>query len=127
MSLLEAFQFARTEVAREYETSNRILTEHALLDDNGDGEGSSEVEDGPDGRTARAMFLAPDKTRAAAMATDDPVLRALYEVKADLERRLEELRAIREQMEENRYERELEDLLVELALNNREIRALGGG
>ena len=30
-------------------------------------------------------------------------------------------------MEENRYERELEDLLVELALNNREIRALGGG
>ncbi len=127
VSLLEAFQFAQTEVAREYETSNRILTEHALLDDNGDGEGSSEVEDGPDGRTARAMFLAPDKTRAAAMATDDPVLRALYEVKADLERRLEELRAIREQMEENRYERELEDLLVELALNNREIRALGGG
>jgi ATPase subunit of ABC transporter with duplicated ATPase domains len=73
------------------------------------------------------MFLAPDKTRAAAMATDDPVLRALYEVKADLERRLEELQAIREQMDENRYERELEDLLVELALNNREIRALSGG
>ena len=127
VSLLEAFQFARTEVVREYETSNRILTEHAMLDDNGDGEGSADLEEGPDGGSARAMFLAPDETRAAAMATDDPVLRALYEEKADLERRVAELRAIRDQMEEDRYESELEELLVELALNNREIQALGGG
>ena len=127
VSLLEAFEFARTEVVREYETSNRILTEHAMLDDNGDGEGSADLEEGLDGGAAWAMFLAPDETRKAALATDDPVLRALYEKKADLERRVYELRAIRDQMEEDRYESELEELLVELALNNREIQALGGG
>lgn len=126
VSLFEAFEFARIEVAREYETSNRILTEHALLDDNGDGEGSSDLEDGPDGVSARKMFLAPDETTAAAIATDDPVLRTLYEEKRELERRIEELRTFRGQMEEKRYESELEALLVELALKNREIQAHGG-
>ncbi|MEE2669834.1 MAG: hypothetical protein VYD78_07520 [Gemmatimonadota bacterium] len=126
VSLFEAFEFARSEVAREYETSNRILTEHALLDDNGDGEGSSELEDGPDGVSARNMFLVPDETTAAAIATDDPVLRGLYEEKGELERRIEELRTLRGRIEESRYERELEELLVALALKNREIQAHGG-
>ena len=33
VSVWEAFEFARTEVTREYETSNRIATEHPVLDD----------------------------------------------------------------------------------------------
>ena len=57
----------------------------------------------------------------------DPELRRLYEEKVDLERRVLELRALRGQMEEARYEEELEALLVELALKNREIREKGGG
>ena len=61
------------------------------------------------------------------MSTDDPVLKGLYQEKAALEQRIEELRAIKDQMEEERYETSLEDLLVELALKNREIRAREGG
>ena len=127
VSVWEAFEFARTEVAREYETSNRIATEHPVLDDNGDGEGSTELVDAVDGMLARTMFLAADPTMAAARATDDPELRALLEQKADVEQRIEGLLALRDQIDQDRYENGLEELLVELALTNREIEALTGG
>ena len=127
VSVWEAFEFARTEVTREYETSNRIATEHPVLDDNGDGEGSTELVDAADGALARTMFLAADPTLAAAHATDDLELRALLEQKADVEQRIEGLLALREQIDRDRYEKELEELLVELALTNREISARTGG
>ncbi len=127
VSVWEAFEFARTEVAREYETSNRIATEHPVLDDNGDGEGSTELVDAVDGAFARTMFLAPDPTLAAARATDDPMLRALLEQRVDLERRIEELRALRGQIDQDRYDSDLEELLIELALTNREIQARSSG
>ncbi len=127
VSVWEAFEFARTEVTREYETSNRIATEHPVLDDNGDGEGSTELVDAADGALARTMFLAADPTLAAARATDDLELRALLEQKADVEQRIEGLLALREQIDQDRYENELEELLVELALTNREIEARRGG
>ncbi len=127
VSLWEAFEFARTEFTREYATSNRIATEHAVLDDNGDGEGSSELVDAVDGALARTMFLAVDPTLAAARATDDPELRALFEQRAELERHLEELRALRGQIDQDRYDNDLEELLVELALLNREIQARSSG
>ena len=120
VSLWEAFEFARTEVTREYATSNRIATEHAVLDDNGDGEGSTELVDAADGALARTMYLAADP--AAARATDDPELIALYEQKADVERRIEELRELRGLIEQDRYDSDLEELLIELALTNRAIQ-----
>ena len=126
VSVWEAFEFARIEVAREFETSNLIATEHALLDDNGDGEGSTELAEATDGALARTMFLAGDPTMAAAIATDDEELRAFLLQKADLERRIEELRALRDQIDQDRYENQLEELLVELALTNREIDARTG-
>ena len=127
VSVWEAFEFARTEVTREYETSNRIATEHPVLDDNGDGEGSTELVDAADGALARTMFLAADPALAAARATNDPELRALLEQKADVEQRIEGLLALRDQIDQDRYENELEELLVELALTNREISARTGG
>ena len=127
VSVWEAFEFARTEVTREYETSNRIATEHPVLDDNGDGEGSTELVDAADGALARTMFLAADPTLAAVRATDDLELRALLEQKADVEQRIEGLLALRDQIDRDRYEKELEELLVELALTNRGISARTGG
>jgi hypothetical protein len=40
VSVLEAFNYAKAEVARAYESKGLLSTEHALLDDNGDKEGS---------------------------------------------------------------------------------------
>ena len=45
ISMLEAFGYALREVQREYEGDNQLLTEHAVLDDNGDREGSREMND----------------------------------------------------------------------------------
>ncbi len=127
VSLWEAFEFARIEVTREYAMSNRIATEHPVLDDNGDGEGSTELVDAADGSLARTMFLAADPTLAAARATDDPELKALLEQRAELEQRLEELRALSGQIDQDRYDNDLEEVLVELALLNREIQARSSG
>jgi len=132
ISLLEAFQYAHREVERFYETRNLLATEHALLDDNGDGEGSTELgDDAADGRLAASFWLGGGGLAGARAEVPDSLIDSellrLYQEKAELEARVLELRGLRAQMEESRYERELEALLVELALKNREIRAKGGG
>ncbi|MGW8264989.1 MAG: hypothetical protein ACWGSQ_01405 [Longimicrobiales bacterium] len=133
VSLLEAFQYASREVDRYYQERNLLATEHAQLEDDGDGIGSTEVgEDATDGWLARGFWLGstPGHAGASAAVPDsvtDPVLLRLYEERTALERRISELRALRGQMEESRYEQELEELLVAMALKNREIREREGG
>lgn len=131
LSLLEAFQYARREVERYYETGNLLATEHAQLDDDGDGTGTAELgEDSTDGWLARGFWLGTLPTSLGAMVSDsiaDPLLRRLLQERAEMERQISELRALRGTMEEARYEAELEALLVAMALKNREIRERGGG
>ena len=125
-SVLEAFQYALRELEREYEGRNLILTEHAILDDNGDGEGSRETDGaGGDGALAAITFLSSVQG-AAEGGEVSPELRALYGEKAEIEGRIADLRRVKAQIPPERYEDELEELLVELALKNREIRAAGG-
>ncbi len=127
VSVLEAFEYARRETARRYEDDGRLLTEHAMLDDNGDGEGSTDpTADSADGAWARTLFLDQRGVVRAGATSGDSVLVALYNEKTNLETRIAELRNLKDQMEEEVYEEELEALLVELALNNREIRAREG-
>jgi hypothetical protein len=132
VSLLEAFQYAKAEVDRYYEGLNLLATEHAQLDDDGDGEGVDEITDETsDGWLARTFWVGSATAMAGVGAVPDsitdPDLLRLYEERAELERQVQELRALRGQMEEAQYEAELEELLVQLALKNREIRARGGG
>jgi hypothetical protein len=127
VSLLEAFEYARLEVGRVYESDNRLLTEHALLDDNGDGEGSAEPSpDSADGSMAAQIFLESATSRVADTVAD-PELAALYETRRDLEGAVAALRARRSQMSVEEYEQELERILLELARTNRQIREREGG
>ncbi len=125
ISLLEAFQYARSQVARMYEQQNRLLTEHAVLDDNGDGQGTTEPgPDGADGMLAKVLYLAAsgaDTPRAG-----DPALGALYRERDVLERQVAELRTRKDAMAQDAYERKLEELLVALARASRRIRELEG-
>jgi hypothetical protein len=58
VSVLEAFDYARREVARAYEGENHLLTEHAQLDDNGDHKGTAAPDSkSGDGGLARRVFL----------------------------------------------------------------------
>jgi hypothetical protein len=127
VSLLEAFEYARREVQRFYEQDRRLLTEHAVLDDNGDGVGSSDPSpDAGDGAVARTLFLGTggEETSAAAPRgrEADPRLAALRQERRDVERTLEALKARKERTPRGQYEEELERLLVELALKDEAIR-----
>jgi hypothetical protein len=62
------------------------------------------------------------KTASGAPITD-PALKALYDERLAFERRIEELKAIKETITVDKYEAELERLATELALKNRDIRA----
>ncbi len=126
VSLLEAFLYTRREVERLYADENEILTETAVLDDNGDGELSADAGlEGPDGPLA-ATFHLGGVSGTAGQVPDDPELARLYEERAEIQSRITELRALREGMEEDAYLDALEPLLVELALKNREIREAEG-
>ena len=126
VSLLEAYQYAREEVIRFYEDENEILTEHAGLDDNGDGTGSEEVGlNEPDGSLAAGFQLGGISVTEEEI-NQDPELARLYEERRQIQARITELRVLRDAMQEEAYMAAMEELLVELALKNREIRAKEG-
>ena len=123
VSMLEAFTWARQRTAASYEKDGQILTEHALLDDDGDGKGTDAPggESG-DGALARTVFVSGAGEHAAPPPGADPALRALYEERRVLEERVAALKASRQSMDADRYQQELERLLLELARKSREIR-----
>ncbi len=132
VSLLEAFTYARLEVERAYSSTNRMRSEHALLDADGDGTGTVEPDArAGDGRAASTIFFGAGAASAVAggAAPDgaSPELRALYERRAELQGRIDALRTRRAAMETADYETALEALLVELATTNQSIRSLEGG
>lgn len=131
VSMLEAWEYTRQEVAREYADAGQLATEHALLDDDGDGVGSMEPG-GSDGALAARIALAPvgvTSAPASSEAAADPELRRLLNEKERLETALSDLRSREGSMEAEAYQRELERLLLEIARNGRAIRERqdGGG
>jgi hypothetical protein len=121
VSLLEAFLAASARVAEFYETEGRLATEHALLDDNGDGLGTpaswfrgvravkkAKDDASPDGLRAHQFHL----IRSAAEQQMPPPLRARRD---ELEMAIAKLRESKARMKEDEYYRSLEALLVEMA------------
>lgn len=123
VSLLEAFDFARREVARFYEGERRLATEHALIDDNGDKTGSREPNlTTGDGANARRFMLA-SRADGRAAGPADSALAPLYAEARKLEEAVATLRSKKDTMAAEAYETQLEDLLVKLAEKNAEIRS----
>ncbi len=129
VSLLEAFTYARGEVAREYERNRHLLTEHALLDDDGDGAGTAApaATGAGDGRLAAGFVLGAGTARTVAGATaTGAAADALRSKRTELERAVAVLRERKASMGAEAYDRELERLLLELAETNQSLRALEG-
>ena len=126
VSLLEAFLFTRREVERLYENQNELLTENAVLDDNGDGSPSHDAGlTGADGPLA-ATFQLGGISGTAGQVPDDPELARLYRERNEIQALIDGVRARRSTMTEDEYLDAVEPFLIELALKNREIRALEG-
>ncbi len=120
-SLLEAFLAAAARVAEFYKAEGRLATEHALIEDNGDGRGTpadwfrgvrpvKAATDGalPDGARAHQVHLVPGPAERALPAE-------VRERRDALERAIFRLRETRDRLPEAEYLDQLERLLLELA------------
>jgi hypothetical protein len=105
VSVLEAFEFAKKEVARLYEADKRLLTEHATLSD-----------------TALARSVSFGAPRAAA----DPRVVAMIAERQQLEAQVAALRARKATTDSTIYANELENLILKIAEKSQAIRAAGG-
>lgn len=119
-SLLEAYLLACSRLREFYSKDGRLATEHALLDDNGDKQGTpadwfqglrvvKRAKAGAvDGELARQFVLVRSEREAQLPA-------AFVEERAKLERELSELRQRKGMLAEADYLAELEPLLVKIA------------
>ena len=105
VSVFEAFDFARKEVARSYDESKKMLTEHAVVSDSA---------------LARTVTFGPPRGKA------DPRIAALVAERQDLESQVLSLRSRKATTDSTAYERELERLLLLVAEKSQAIRAAGG-
>jgi hypothetical protein len=125
-SLLEAFVAASRKTADFYKNEGRLATEHALLDDNGDGAGTpgdwfrgvravKKPADSakPDGQRAHQLHF----IRSKAERELSPEARAKRDA---LEQELEALRARKGGMKEDEYLKAIEPILTQLAALYRE-------
>jgi hypothetical protein len=114
VSFLEAFEYAQRQVAEVYQKSNRLQTEHAVL------------EDGQKGALARVTFLRGDTQAAEASEGGDPRVITLERERRALEDKVALLKAKKDTLAADGYEKELEKLLLELAEKSEAIRTAKG-
>ena len=120
-SLLEAFLSASALVKEFYKTEGRLATEHALIDDNGDGLGTpaewfrgtratKKAKDGAELDGTRARNLPLVRSDAEEKLTSEQRAR-----RDELELAVEALRETKSKAAEADYYRDLERLMLELA------------
>ena len=117
-SLFEVFAAASASVKQHFEQRGQLITEHALIDDNGDGKGRQSTDEGPDGSLARIAFL--DAEEVPTNAT--PELAALIKRRRELEAKAEEHKQLKGVMPDTQWNAEFEKLMLELAQVSAEIR-----
>jgi hypothetical protein len=129
VSVWEAFIFASNSVKKWYADQKRIPTEHATLEDNGDGIFS--LDPGPgqdDGSLAQIAYLDPIDTAQADESTitsgDAGSTLTLNAKIRELERSVLLLRHRKTDLPEKAYQQEMEKLLLELARKSRQLRQM---
>ncbi len=119
ISVLEAFNYATLQLEKFFKEQNRLVTEHAMLDDNGDGKGSEKATD-EEGSLAKTTYF---DSLFYQLAGSDKELQGWYADKMRLEREVEELKLRKAKLQPDDYENELEKLLIQLAELNEKIKA----
>lgn len=108
VSLLEAFTYAQHEVEQVFTKGNLLPTEHPQL------------FDGAEGGRARTFYLA--STGSMTAVASNPAAAAALTARAEVQARIDALRARRSTMNEDAYLSALEPLIVELAERTRALR-----
>jgi hypothetical protein len=116
VSVWEAFKYAVLSTDRFYKEEGRLPTEHPQLSDNGGDKIGATVKEIP--LLARSTSFQVDRP----IVSSDPKLQALLNQRKELEQQIEELRINKSSVPEAEYDKQMEGLLVQLALKNQEIR-----
>lgn len=129
VSIWEAFIFAVQNVEKWYVDQDRIPTEHALLEDNGDGIFSRDTGPGQDdGLLAQIAYPDPLYTARApdtsSTAGGSEVNRALNAKIRELERSVFLLRHRKADLPPETYKQKMETLLIELSRTSRQLRQM---
>jgi hypothetical protein len=122
-SIFEVFAASSAAVKRHYEQRGQLTTEHAMLDDNGDGKGREADAEGPDGSFARLWHLEAE----TAAETANPELAALFKRRRALEAEAEELKLKKGEIPDAEWQATFEKLMLELAKVSAEIRSKSSG
>ena len=113
VSIGEAFEYAKTKVVQAFQQKGLLLTEHAVM------------EDGGEGRLASALFLGTGRAEGAlALDLSDPAIKKLADEKDAIDQQIAALRLKKNAIDEAQYDAQLEKLLTDLALKTKAIRDL---
>jgi hypothetical protein len=118
VSAWEAFRYATAGVERFYKEQGRLMTEHAAVVSDGNAQVTAAVADQEAPVMARVAVLNADRPVVVA----DAKLQALLNEKKEIEQKLEVLRLNKGLLLEAEYERQLEELILQLARKNEQIR-----
>jgi hypothetical protein len=111
VSVLEAFEYAKAKVTQAVQQKGLLLTEHAVMDDGGDG------------KLAATIYLGIGRAEAAlGVDTSDPAMKALVDERAAVEQQIEALKLKKTSTDAAEYDAQMEKLLTDLALKTKAIR-----
>ena len=113
VSVQEAFNYADNKVVKAYQQAGLLRTEHATLDDGGDG------------KLAATQFLtAHPADGGLKVDVSDPAMRGLVAEREAIQQQIDSLKAQKDALSPARYDQEMERLLTNLALKTKAIRDL---
>jgi hypothetical protein len=113
VSVAEAFDYAKTKVVQAFQQKGLLLTEHAVMDDGGDG------------HLAATLFLGTGRAEGTlAVDLSDPAAKKLVDEKEAIDRQIAELKLKKSSIDPAQYDAQLEKLLTDLALKTKAIRDL---
>jgi hypothetical protein len=113
ISVREAFDYAAAKVKQAFQQKGYMLTEHATL------------EDGGEGQLAATVFLGTGRADAALnVDLSDPAAKALVEERDAIEKDIAGLRLMKPSMDAAAYDAKMEKLLTDLALKTKALRDL---
>lgn len=129
VSVLEAFLIASRQAGEFYRENDRLVSENALLDDNGDGMGTpadwfrgvrtqkkAKGKSSADGKLSRLVF-------PVIPLAEKGIPTPLRKKRLAIEAKIETLRSLKKTLDAEVYYRDLEKLFLELATTNDEIEA----
>lgn len=112
ISVAEAFEYAKAQVASAYQKAGTLQTEHATLDD------------GSEGKLAATLFLSASGRVSANLDMNNPHVRELVKERDALEQQVAALKLRKASMDAAEYEQQLEKLLLALAQTTQALQQL---